>query len=337
VTAALRIELLGDGGIRVEPPAAAGGLASGRMAHEWIEDAARRGYPVEITGDTAAPAHASLISDARATVAGLTVTTTTPAPWNDGLTSLQMAANSGLAEQAGELAARYPNVSPRRGAKSPYRLAMQHGHIDTLVALRNAGITPPAGSRPPDTLPNAVVLRNYLPSFVNWVAIACAIVGIALAVAVQHWAFLIVAAVGFVTIAAANLVIGLTRVAVDGRLLAVRQIARWQGPVDVGDLVALGYAPAGSRRMSGRWRFVQTVAGPPYGRSAYRGFEPALADRLKQRDDLRVVTVYVGRGFLSPGFQRHLVGFVLPSEALVSDGARRVFDRLTTQPANPGG
>lgn len=300
------------------------------MARQWIDDAARSGYSVEVAGDTAAPAHAGLIADARAKVAELTVTTTTPAPWKDGWTSLQVAANSGLAEQAGELASRHSNVSPRRGAKSPYRLAMQHGHIDTLVALRNAGIKPPAGSHPPDALPNAVVLRNYLPGFVRWVAFACAVVGIGLAVVLQHWAFLIVAAVGVVTVAVGNLVIGLTRVAVDGRLLAVRQIARWQGPIDLGDLVAIGYAPAASRRMSGRWRFVQTVAGPPYGRSAYQGFEPSLADQLKQRDDLRVVTVYVGRGFLSPGFQRHVAGFALPSPALVSEGARRVFNHLST-------
>ena len=42
----------------------------------------------------------------------------------------------------------------------------------------------------------------------------------------------------------ATLIIGLTRIAVDGRMLAVRQIARWQGPIDLGDLVAVGYAPA---------------------------------------------------------------------------------------------
>ncbi len=300
------------------------------MARQWIDDAAQRGYAVEIAGDTAAPAHAGLIADARAKITGLTVTTTAPAPWNDGWTSLQVAANSGLAEQAGELAARHSDVSPQRGPKSPYRLAMQHGHIDTLVALRNAGLEPPAGSQPPDALPDAVVLRNYLPGFVRWVALACAVVGIVMAVALQQWAFLIVAVVGVAAVAVGNLIIGLTRVAVDGRLLAVRQIARWQGPIDLGDLVAIGYAPAASRRMSGRWRFVQTVAGPPYGRSAYQGFEPALADQLKQRDDLRVVTIYVGRGFLSPGFERHLARFVLPSPALVSDGARRVFDQLSS-------
>ena len=102
-----------------------------------------------------------------------------------------------------------------------------------------------------------MVLRNYLPSYVRWVAIACAAVGIGLAVALRHWAFLLIAVGGLAMVVVGNAVIGVTRIAVDGRLLAVRQVLRWQGPIDVGDLVAIGYAPAVSLRMSGRWRFVQ--------------------------------------------------------------------------------
>ena len=246
-------------------------------------------------------------------------------PWNDGWTSLQMAANSGLAEQAAELVEGGADRSPRRGPQSPYRLAMHHGHVGTLVALRDAGVAPPPGSRPPEALPNAVVLRNYLPSFVWWVAIACAVAGIALAVVFQQWPFLILAAVGAALVLVGNLVIGRTRIAIDGPRLAVRQVIRWQGPIDVGTLVAIGYAPAVSRRMSGRWRFVQPDAGEPYRRTAYQGFEPPLADQLKQRAELRVVTVYCGRGFLSPGFQRHLAPYVLESPALVSEAARQAL------------
>ena len=113
----LRIELLGDGGIRVEPPTGAGGLASERMARQWIDDAAQRRYSVEITGDTASPVHAGLLDDARTKVPDLSVTPSVPPPWNDGWTSLQMAANSGLAEQAGELAGRDAGrVAPERSA-----------------------------------------------------------------------------------------------------------------------------------------------------------------------------------------------------------------------------
>ena len=141
----------------------------------------------------------------------------------------------------------------------------------------------------------------------------------------QQWPFLILAAVGAALVLVGNLVIGRTRIAIDGPRLAVRQVIRWQGPIDVGNLVAIGYAPAVSRRMSGRWRFVQPDAGEPYRRTAYQGFEPPLADQLKQRAELRVVTVYCGRGFLSPGFQRHLAPHVLESPALVSEAARQAL------------
>ena len=202
---------------------------------------------------------------------------------------------------------------------------MYHGHVDTLVALRQSGVDPPPGSRPPDDLPNAVVLRNYLPAFVQWVAVACAVAGVALAVVLGQWPFLILAAFGVVAVAVGNTLVGLTRIAVDGRMLAVRHIARWQGPIDLGELVAVGYAPAASTRMSGRWRFVQTVAGPPYGRTAYQGIDRELAEPLMQRSDLRVMTVYCNRGFLSPGFQRHVAPIVQQSSALVSSTAEQVF------------
>jgi hypothetical protein len=321
----LRIELLGDGGIRVEPPTGRSGLASERKAREWIDAAVGRGDGLTVTGAVGSPVHADLLAYATAKPVEVSVEASSPEPWNDGWTSLQVAANSGLTEEVEDLVGRGADPSAPSGAHSPYRLAMRHGHIDTLVALRRLGTTPPPGSRPPATMPGAVVLRNYLPSFVRWVAIGCAVVGVGLAIALRHWAFLLIAVAGFAMVAVGNAVIGMTRVAVDGRLLAVRQILRWQGPIDLGDLVAIGYTPAVSRRMSGRWRFVQPTAGPPLRRSAHQGFEAELAERLAQRDDLRVVTVYCGRGYLSPGLQRHLAPFVRQSSALISATVEQAF------------
>jgi hypothetical protein len=321
----LRIELLGDGGVRVEPPTGASGLASERTAREWVDAAVGRGDRVVVTGAVDSPVHADLIAYVTATALDVSIEASNPQPWNDGWTSLQVAANSGLTEEVEDLVGRGADPSARRGARSPYRLAMRHGHIETVAALRRLGAEPPSRSRPPPSMPNAVVLRNYLPSYVRWVAIACAVVGIGLAVALRHWAFLVVAVAGFAMVVVGNAVIGATRVAVDGRLLAVRQVLRWQGPIDVGDLVAIGYAPAVSRRMSGRWRFVQRTAGPPLRRSAHQGFEPPLAEQLARCDDLRVVTVYCGRGYLSPGFQRHLAPYVRQSSALVSATVEQVF------------
>jgi hypothetical protein len=276
--------------------------------------------------------HADLLAYATAKPLDVSVEASGPEPWNDRWTSLQVAANGGLTEEVEDLVGRGADPSAPSGAHSPYRLAMRHGHIDTLAALRRLGVEPPPGSKPPASMPNAIVLRNYLPSFVRGVAIGCAIVGIALAVALRHWAFLVIAVAGFAMVAAGNAVIGMTRVAVDGRLLAVRQVLRWQGPIDVGDLVAIGYAPAASRRMSGRWRFVQRVAGPPLRRSAHQGFEVELAASLARRDDLRVVTVYCGRGYLSPGLQRHVAPYVRQSSALVSATVEQIFAHVVAEP-----
>jgi hypothetical protein len=324
----LRIELLGDGGVRIEPPSGTGGLASERMARDWLVAATEQRLPVIVHGDIAAPLHAGLLEFVRKQDLDVTIEPTTPQSWPDEMASLQIAANSGLAEQVEDLLRRGVGVTPRRGERSPYRLAMRHGHIATLVALRDAGVDLPVGLRPPAALPNAVVLRNYLPSYVRWVVIACAVVGAGLALALWHWAFLIVAAAGALAVAVGNLVIGRTRLAVDGRLLAVRQLMRWQGPIDVSDLAGIGYAPAVSRRMSGRWRFVQRHAGPPYRRSSRQGFDAATAEPLEAQPELRVVTVYCGRGYLSPGFERHLAPYVLSSPALISSAARQVFDAV---------
>jgi hypothetical protein len=331
----LTIELFGDGGVRIEPPGRARGLASERKAREWIDAAARGGDGVVITGAVTSPTHDELLAYVRSTLRDVSIGESTPEPWNDGWTSLQIAANSGLTEEVEDLIRRGADPNTPRGAHSPYRLAMRRGHIETLVAMRRVGVAQPPGSRPPEQLPDAVVLRNYLPSYVRWVAVGCAVVGVGLAVALWQWAFLIVAVAGFAAVAVGNLVIGRTRVAVDGRQLAVRQVVRWQGPIDVADLVAIGYAPAASLRMSGRWRFVQRTAGPPLRRSAYQGFEPPLAERLSQRDDLRVITVYCGRGYLSPGFQRHLAPYIRRSGALVSATVEQVFAHVEAADGRP--
>jgi hypothetical protein len=219
-------------------------------------------------------------------------------------------------------------MTSRRRDESPYRLAMRNGHIDTLVALRDAGAPRPPGSRPPAELPNAVVLRNYLPSFIWWLAVAVGALGLVLAVALQQWPFLIVAASGAAAILIGNVAIGMTRIAVDGPRVSVRQVRRWHGPFDLRELVALGFWKATSTRMSSRWWFVQTVAGPAFGRSAHGGFDAALLAELAERSDLRVVTIYSGRGFLSPGLERHVASYVLRSPARISTNAQSAFDEL---------
>jgi hypothetical protein len=299
------------------------------MAEDWLDAAVSHHHAVTISGAVAAPIHAGLLASAGERPLDVTVAADTPAPWPNSWTSLQTAANSGLAEQAADLLRRGAVPTPRRGPRSPARLAMHHGHVTTLAALRDGGADLPPGSRPPAGLPAAVVLRNYLPGYAWWAAAACAALGLGLAVALWQWPFLIVAAAGVLAVVVANLVIGRTRLAVDGSRLAVRQMVRWQGPLDLTGLAGLGYAPATSRRMSGRWRLVQSDAGTSYASGPRQGFDAESASRLEGRSGLLVVTVYCNRGYLSPGFERLLASYVLASDAVVSDTARLALTRAT--------
>ena len=327
----LEVDLLGDGGIRVTAPGSSPGLASRRMAVDWVGVAADRGWTVTIHGGTSSTVHAELRDTAAARDLIVTSVADSPSPWPRGWSSLQMAASSGLTEQVQDLVARGASMSSRRRDETPYRLAMRHGHIDTLVALREAGVTPPPGSRPPAELPGAVVLRNYLPAFIWWVAIVVGALGLVLAIALRQWPFLLVAASGAAAILVGNLVIGSTRIAVEGPRLSVRQVRSWQGPIDLRELVALGFWKATSTRMSSRWWFVQTTAGPAFGRPAHGGFDPALLAELRQRDELRVVTIYCGRGFLSPGLERHIGRHVAGTPARISTSAQSVIAELRTR------
>jgi hypothetical protein len=326
----LAVDLLDDGGIRVTAPGSSPGLASLRMALDWIGVAADRGWTITIRGGASSPVGAALRDAAAARDVTVNPAPDSPSPWPRGWSSLQMAASSGLTEQVQDLVARGASMSSRRRDETPYRLAMRHGHVDTLVALRDAGAAPPPGSRPPAELPDAVVLRNYMPAFIWWVAIAVGALGLVLAIALQQWPFLVVAASGAAAIVVGNLVVGRTRIAVDGPRLCVRQVRSWQGPIDLRELVALGFWKATSTRMSSRWWFVQTKAGPAFGRAAHGGFDPALLAELRSRDDLQVLTIYSGRGFLSPGLERHIGRHVAGTPARISTSAQSVLDELGT-------
>ena len=168
----LRIELLGDGGIRVEPPAGAGGLASERMAREWIDSAAEQGDAVEITGETTVAVHAELVSYAARTTPRHCPCR--PRRRHHGQTAgrrCRSLPTVGSPSRSSELAIARSRLGRRaagRGRRTAWRCTTDTSTRSLPCA--SAGVAPPPGSRPPDDLPNAVVLRNYLPAFVRWVA-----------------------------------------------------------------------------------------------------------------------------------------------------------------------
>jgi hypothetical protein len=207
---------------------------------------------------------------------------------------VQFAAETGLVAELEDLLARGAPLRARRGP-SPYRLAMNRGHVPALVALRAAGARTSRGTTPPPTLPDAVVLRPYLPTWTWLIVLITAVIGLIGILATRHWAFVLVAVSGAVMVGVGNLAAGAARVAIDGPRVAVHPLARWHGPVDLRRVTTLDYRPAISSRMTARWRLVA-----PEGR---------LPD------------IVAGHDFMTPGFERHLSSWVDPASTDITASA----------------
>lgn len=303
---ALVVDVLADGGVRLTTLSGATGLASLRVTRDWIAEANRADAVVRLRGDLTARPAIAVATEVRRLAASLDETRTRPAPWPKGRASIQVAAAGGLTEQVIDLLDRGASPTAGHGARTPYRLAMQRGHAAVLVALRNAGATPPRGLAPPAALPDAVVFRAYTPGWVWWLLVpflALAAGAIADGAYALAPGFVIILLVG---IGAVHAVLGNTRCAVDGPYVARRRGRRWQGPIDLRALDALGFTPPGTVRMPVLWMLGQRDAGDRpdvYAKSAFDAQQRAAIAAIA---GLRFVPLYAARGFLSPGFERLL-------------------------------
>jgi hypothetical protein len=313
----LVVEVLADGGIRLTNLAGATGLASLRATRDWIAEANRAGAPVHLRGNVTAPPAVPVAEEVRRLASLLDEEPSEPAPWAKRYSSIQTAAYNGLTEQVTDLLDR--GVSPKAGrwGKSPYRLAMQHGHADVLAALRDAGAPLPRGLAAPAVLPKAVVLRAYSPRWIWWLLVPfVALAAAAMADGAYALApgFVIIPMVG---IGAVHLVLGNTRCAFDGPYVARRRGRRWQGPIDLRTLDALGFTPPGTVRMPVLWMLGQREAGDKPNVYAKSAFDKEQRAEIATIAGLCFVPLYAARGFLSPGFERLLARHVDRSKVIV--------------------
>jgi hypothetical protein len=283
------IEVLADGGIRM------GGLVTLAAVQATIGDANERAVHVAVSGAVDAALGAAVIDALRHTGARIEVAASSPAPWPHRWSSVQYAAEGGLVAELEDLLARGAAATPRRGSSAPSRLAMSRGHVPALVALRAAGVRPPRGAAPPASMPDAVVLRTWLPAWTWSVVVGTAVIGVIGLLATRHWAFGLVAVSGAVLVGIGNAAVGLSGVAIAGPRLAVRPVARWHGPYDLRALTSIDYRPAPSSRMTARWRLTGP-AGP-------------------------VPDIVAGHDFMTPGFERHLWSWLDPAHTAISPSA----------------
>jgi hypothetical protein len=321
-SAPLVVEVLTDGGIRLTTLDGATGLASLRATRDWIAEAQRAGAPVHLRGDlTAAPVR-PVVDEVRRLAPALEEQPSAPTSWPQGHSSLQTAAWNGLTEQTSDLLDRGTSPNVGRGAKTPYRLAMQHGHVDVLAALLAAGAAVPRGLQPPADLPGAVVLRAYPARWVWWTSVPFLVLAVLAALGGEPGIAPIFLLLPIVMIGSIHLILGNTRCAIDGPQVARRRGWRWQGPIDLRTLDALGRTPQGTPRMPVLWELGQREAGDKpnvYARSAFSKEQLAT---LKQLDGLRFVPLFAKGGFLSPGFERLLAQHVDPSKVIVGHLAK---------------
>jgi hypothetical protein len=329
----LVVELLADGGIRLTNLPGTTGLASLRATRDWIAEANRTGSTVRLCGDRTAPAAAPVADEVRRLASSLDETTSRPAPWPNNRSSIQTAASSGLTDQVTDLLERGASPNVGRGSRTPYRLAMQRGHAEVLVALRDAGATTPRGLAPPTALPDAVVLRAYPPLWMWWLLVPfAALAGLAIADGAYALApaFVIIPLVG---IGAVHLVLANTRCAFDGPRVARRRGRGWQGPIDLRRLEALGFTPPGTVRMPVLWMLGQRDAGDPPNVYAKSAFDTQQRSAIAEIAGVRFVPLYAARGFLSPGFERTLARHVDRVNVIVGDiAAERVWPNWQDRP-----
>jgi hypothetical protein len=333
--ASVVVELHADGGIRLSTPTAGPGLASLRATRDWIDEANRRGDPVRLTGDVTAALAAPVADEVRRRATALEETPSVPAPWSQGHSSVQAAAFSGLTDQLADLLDRGASPDVGRGGDTPYRLAMQRGHVDALAVLGSAGAPIPRGLKPPETLPNAVVLRAYTPRWLWWLLVPFVVLAGAVVVEGAPAVAPGLIAIPLLAIATVHLALANTRCAIDGPLVARRRGRGWQGPVDLRKLDALGFSPPGPARSPVIWVLGQREAGDAPNVYSKRAFSRDQLAALELVPGLRFVPIYAARGFLSPGFELMLTRYVDRASVVVGPHALTPIRRQPSKRIEP--
>jgi hypothetical protein len=326
--ALLLIELFDDGGIRVAPPTGRPGIATRAEMTRWVDVAAVERWPVRVTGHVTSSLARQLIDRLPSGLAELTITESSPEGWNRNWTTLMWAADRGLVEEVVDLLDRGAPRTASRRALTPYRLAMRRGHVPVMAALRAAGAESPVLARPPGA-PDAFVMRQYVGAFFWYLAPIGPIVGLAAAIVLRSPMSAIVGIVVGVAIAVlgafAEFAAGWTVLGVDGPNVHYRRLMRWRGPVDLRQLVALGYRGSVHRRSPTLVRLANRQDGEPFGRRTHAGFDQATIELLRTLVGVRVLTLYVGWNFLRPGIERYIAEHVDPATTLISTNAQPLF------------
>lgn len=213
---------------------------------------------------------------------------------------------------------------------TPQRLAMRHGHVETLRLLQQHGGDQLGLDRPPAASPSAVVMRWYYSPW-YWIVLGVlpAVVGAGIGVVGVvngSWSTvsggLALAAFGAVLTGLIVGLNGLERFAFDGRLFWYRTFRTWQGPVDLENVLAVYFVPASS---GGKLFLLQADAGTKVKARTSHGFDAATVASLNATRELRSLPVTANTSSMFPGYLTYIARFVLNSPAIVDGHARHLL------------
>lgn len=118
----------------------------------------------------------------------------------------------------------------------------------------------------------------------------------------------------------------LDAIKLDGDRLSVRRGFRWVGPVDLTDLVVLGYRPMAYRRPA-TWMLIQRDAGPKLRWPRTLDLDSETRQRLVGQDGLRLLEVAAGSAFSEvPGLSAHIARCAVGSGAVIDSRALGAID-----------
>ena len=131
-------------------------------------------------------------------------------------------------------------------------------------------------------------------------------------------------------LAAFPLLTRLDELKLSGPMLTVRKGLHWVGPIDLRELVAIGYRRR-THRAPAAWLLVQRDAGPRFRWHRTWNFTRETRAALAGADDLRVVEVAAGSRIAEmPLVAERLAEYASRSDTVIDPPARKALPRART-------
>ena len=322
VSNSLVIEVLADGGIRLTPPDGETELASLPATLDWIAEANREAWPCICAASS--PRHwpsrslsrgaPSRLLTRRGAVGARAVAEATIVDADRGRQRPDRTGRRPI--RPGQLARRRERAADTVPAGDAART---HRRVGRLARCRRGTSPRPRAAGGAARCGRAPRLHT---AWMWWLLVPCGALAVAAMFDGAYAAVPVFLITPLLGIAMIHLLLGNTRCAVHGPYVARLRGRRWQGPVDLRTLDALGHTPRGTPSMPLIWVLGQREAGERPNVYSKSAFDKKQLTAIKSAR-LRFVPLYAAGGFMSPGFERLVARHLDPTNVIVGRAGRR--------------